>query len=48
MNKKTPRIPTFRSESEDADGGSARKGIGYLTLLKMLVPEGLVREDRRG
>jgi predicted DNA binding CopG/RHH family protein len=25
-----------------------RKGIGYQTLLKMLVREGLVREARRG
>ena len=25
-----------------------RKGIGYQTLLKMLVREGLLREDRRG
>lgn len=103
MNKKTPQIPTFRNESEEADwwaspagrsfvkqkslegrakgiraGGSSivarlnkkasvqiairlpetdlaqarriaeRKGIGYQTLLKMLVREGLVREARRG
>jgi predicted DNA binding CopG/RHH family protein len=25
-----------------------RKGLGYQTLLKMLVHEGLVREGRRG
>ena len=27
---------------------AARKGIGYQTLLKMLVREGLIRESRRG
>ena len=103
MGKKAPRMPKFRSESEEADwwaspagrafvkrkssdarakgakaGGSRlvstlnkkssvqiairlpeadlaqarriaeRKGIGYQTLLKMLVREGLVREARRG
>ena len=103
MDTKTPHIPKFRSESDEADwwaspagrafvkqkssdarskgtkaGGSrlvsalnkkssvqiairlpeadlaqarkiaGRKGIGYQTLLKMLVREGLVREARRG
>jgi predicted DNA binding CopG/RHH family protein len=103
MNKKTPKMPRFETESEEADWwaspagrsyvkqksaeghakgikpmGSAlvaklnkktsvqiairlpetdlaqarriaeRKGIGYQTLLKMLVREGLVREARRG
>jgi len=103
MNKKTPQMPRFRGESQEADwwasppgrsyvkqkslegrakgikaeGSSLvarlnkktsvqiairlpeadlaqarriaeRKGIGYQTLLKMLVREGLVRESRRG
>ena len=103
MNKKTPQMPRFKSESEEADwwaskagrayvkqkfreaqskrtttGGSrlvamlnkkssvqiairlpeadlaqarkiaGRKGIGYQTLLKMLVHEGLARESARG
>ncbi|MGA2722904.1 MAG: hypothetical protein ABSG79_10880 [Bryobacteraceae bacterium] len=102
MNKKTPQMPRFKSESEEADwwvskagrayvkqksgeaqskgittGGSklvavlnkkssvqiairlpeadlaqarkiaGRKGIGYQTLLKMLVREGLAREAAR-
>jgi hypothetical protein len=100
MKKQSPRMPKFRSESEEADwwasptgrayvkvksakakgtkaGGSTlvallnrkrsvqiairlpeadlaqarriaeRKGIGYQTLLKMLVREGLIREARR-
>ena len=103
MNKKTPQMPRFKSESEEADwwassagrayvkqksaeaqskrtttGGSTlvamlnkkssvqiairlpeadlaqarkiagRKGIGYQTLLKMFVHEGLARESARG
>ena len=103
MNKNTPQMPRFKSESEEADwwasktgrayvkrksreaqskgttpGGSRlvamlnrkssvqiairlpetdlaqareiadRKGIGYQTLLKMLVHEGLAREAARG
>lgn len=103
MNRKTPDIPTFKNESEEADwwasragrayverksataqpeGKNARgskiiakinrkssvqialrlpqadlaqarklaerKGLGYQTLLKMLVHEGLAREARRG
>ena len=103
MNKKTPQMPRFKSENEEADwwaskagrayvkqksaeaqskrtttGGSKlvamlnkkssvkiairlpetdlvqarkiadRKGIGYQTLLKMLVHEGLAREAARG
>lgn len=103
MNKKTPQMPRFKSESEEADwwasktgrayvkhkSGEAqskgtaargsrlvamlnrkssvqiairlpeadlaqareiadRKGIGYQTLLKMLVHEGLARESARG
>jgi predicted DNA binding CopG/RHH family protein len=103
MNKRMPRMPKFKSESEEADwwaspagrayvkqksaeaqskgtkaGGSSlvamlhkkssvqiairlpeadlaqarkvaeRKGIGYQTLLKILVHEGLGREARRG
>jgi predicted DNA binding CopG/RHH family protein len=103
MNKKTPQMPRFKTESEEADwwaskagrayvkqksgeaqakrttaGGSrlvamlnkkssvqiairlpeadlaqarkiaGRKGIGYQTLLKMLVHEGLAREAARG
>ena len=103
MNKKTPQMPRFNTESEEADwwaskagrayvkrksaeaqsrrtttGGSrlvvmlnkkssvqiairlpeadlaqarkiaGRKGIGYQTLLKMLVHEGLAREAARG
>jgi predicted DNA binding CopG/RHH family protein len=103
MNKKTPQMPRFKSESEEADwwastAGRAyvkhrsgetqsngtttegsklvamlnkkssvqiairlpeadleqarkiagRKGIGYQTLLKMLVHEGLAREAARG
>ena len=103
MNKKTPQMPRFKSESEEADwwaskagrayvkrksgvaqskgtttGGSrlvamlnkkssvqiairlpeadlaqarkiaGRKGIGYQTLLKMFVHEGLARESARG
>jgi hypothetical protein len=103
MNRKTPQMPKFRSENEEADwwaskagrayvkqksgeaqskrtttGGSrlvamlnkrssvqiairlpeadlvearkiaGRKGIGYQTLLKMLVHEGLAREAARG
>jgi predicted DNA binding CopG/RHH family protein len=103
MNSKTPKIPRFTSESEEADwwasragreyvkqksadarseGNRARgsslitkmnrkssvqiairlpqadlaqarelaerKGLGYQTLLKMLVHEGLAREARRG
>jgi len=102
MNRKVPRMPRFKSESEEADwwaspagrayvkrrsaealasgakaGGSGlvaklnkkssiqialrlpeadlaqarsvaeRKGMGYQTLLKMLVHEGLAREARR-
>ena len=103
MNRKTPQMPRFKTESEEADwwaskagrayvkqksgeaqskrtaiGGSklvamlnkkssvqiairlpeadlaqarkiaGRKGIGYQTLLKMLVHEGLAREAARG
>jgi predicted DNA binding CopG/RHH family protein len=103
MNKKTPQMPRFKSESDEADwwaskagrayvkqksaeaqskrtttGGSklvamlnkkssvqiairlpgadlaqarkiaGRKGIGYQTLLKMFVHEGLAREAARG
>ena len=103
MNKKTPRIPKFKTESEEADWWASRagrdyvkqksaraqskgieargsslvaklnrkpsvqiairlpeadlaqarklaerKGLGYQTLLKTLVHEGLAREARRG
>ena len=40
------RLPA--ADLEQAREIAERKGIGYQTLLKMLVREGLVRETRRG
>jgi len=41
-------IRLARSDLAQARELAARKGIGYQTLLKMLVHEGLAREARRG
>jgi predicted DNA binding CopG/RHH family protein len=51
LNKKSSvqiaiRLP--EADIEQAGRIAERKGIGYQTLLKMLVREGLVREARRG
>ena len=49
LNKKSTQI-ALRIPQADIDAArkiAARKGIGYQTLLKMLVHEGLQREARR-
>ena len=51
LNKKRSRQIAIRLPEADlaqARQIAERKGIGYQTLLKMLVREGLVREARRG
>jgi len=51
MNKKSSVQIAIRLPEADlaqARRIAERKGIGYQTLLKMLVREGLVREARRG
>jgi len=51
LNKKRSRQIAIRLPEADlaqARKIAERKGIGYQTLLKMLVREGLVREARRG
>ena len=51
MNKKSSVQIAIRLPEADlaqARRIAQRKGIGYQTLLKMLVREGLVREARRG
>jgi predicted DNA binding CopG/RHH family protein len=50
LNKKSVQI-AIRLPEADIDQArkiASRKGIGYQTLLKMLVREGLTREARRG
>lgn len=51
MNRKSSvqialRLP--EADLEEARKLAERKGLGYQTLLKMLVHEGLAREARRG
>ena len=46
--QRADRASLARSRSGQARKIAERKGIGYQTLLKMLVHEGLGREARRG
>jgi predicted DNA binding CopG/RHH family protein len=50
LNRKSIQIAIRLPEADIAQARklAARKGLGYQTLLKMLVHEGLVREARRG
>jgi predicted DNA binding CopG/RHH family protein len=50
LNKKSTQIAIRLPEADLAQARKVadRKGIGYQTLLKILVREGLARETRRG